>query len=68
MNRLFGVHDSEQERKISMMDVTSLREALNAGELTSVRLVQILARKCFVTGRANNYTTYERFEEAMAEA
>ncbi len=28
----------------------------------------MLARKCFIYGRSKNYSTYERFEEALVEA
>ena len=33
-----------------------------------MRLVQLLARRSFIHGRSKNYSTYERFEEALEEA
>jgi len=58
----------ELERHIISLDLQGLRKGLILSRFTSVQLVQVFARRCYIIGRENNYTADERFSEAFSEA
>jgi hypothetical protein len=58
----------ELEREIISLDVAGLRRGLFERKFTSVILVQVFARRCYVIGRELNLSGDERFMEALKEA
>lgn len=66
--RLFKRVSPELEREIISLDVAGLRRGLFDGKFTSVILVQVFGRRCYVIGRQLNLSGDERFSEALKEA
>jgi hypothetical protein len=55
----------DKNKKIANADVTTLKQLLLNGELTSVDLVTYFGLRCYDIGRKKNLHTEEYFEEAL---
>ena len=62
---MFEKVSPELEEAIIKLDLKGLRYGLFHERFTSVELVQVFGRRCYIIGRENNYTADERFGEAL---
>ena len=66
--RTYEFKSVPNEEAIANMSVGELKELLLKGEVTSVDLVNVFGKRCYVIGRALCLTTEECFDEAFIEA
>lgn len=63
-----GLERVPDEMRVLQMSVSQLREAMQAGELTSTQLVSTYIRRCAHFGRLLNASTAELFQDALRAA